>query len=222
MRKILILALAAVLALASIGYAAGEDVLEKNEETGYRLVISDEGNLIDSAEMQAVTESMRPILEYANVGFLTYPSGGSTSNSATKARKWGDQTFGAGTRFTVFIIDMSTRHLDIYASRPLSGTLTAAAENSISDNTYKYATRGDYAGCAKETFRQITKVLRGEKIATPMKYISNALLAVIAAIFAAHLLISGWARKEQAVSMPAHTNSPIKVFLVCKFIISIV
>ena len=71
MRKILILALAAVLALASIGYAAGEDVLEKNEETGYRLVISDEGNLIDSAEMQAVTESMRPILEYANVGFLT-------------------------------------------------------------------------------------------------------------------------------------------------------
>ena len=202
MRKILILALAAVLALASIGYAAGEDVLEKNEETGYRLVISDEGNLIDSAEMQAVTESMRPILEYANVGFLTYPSGGSTSNSATKAQKWGDQTFGAGTRFTVFIIDMSTRHLDIYASRPLSGTLTAAAENSISDNTYKYATRGDYAGCAKETFRQIAKVLRGEKIATPMKYISNALLAVIAAIFAAYLLISGWARKEQAVSMP--------------------
>ena len=34
------------------------------------LVINDEGNLIDSAEMQAVTESMRPILEYANVGFL--------------------------------------------------------------------------------------------------------------------------------------------------------
>ena len=202
MRKILILVLAAALALATLGYASGEDVLEKNEETGYMLVINDEGNLIDSAEMQAVTESMRPILEYANVGFLTYPSGGSTSNSATKAQKWGDQTFGAGTRFTVFIIDMSTRHLDIYASRPLSSILSAAEENSIADNVYKYATRGDYAGCAKETFGQIEKVLKGEKIVTPMKYISNALLAVIAAIFAAYLLISGWARKEQAVSMP--------------------
>ena len=31
---------------------------------------------------------------------------------------------------------------------------------------------------------------------------TNALLAVNAAIFAAYLLISGWARKEQAVSMP--------------------
>ena len=203
MRKILVFALAAVLTLASLTCAYGEDVLEKNEETGYSLVINDEGDLIDRADMQAVTEAMRPILQYASVGFLTYPSGGSSSNSATKAQKWGDSVFGSGTRFTVFIIDMSTRHLDIYASRPLSGILTAAEENSIADNVYRYATRGDYAGCAEEAFRQIDKVLQGEKIATPMKYVSNALLAVIAAIFAAYLLISGWARKEQEVSMPA-------------------
>ena len=153
-------------------------------------------------EMQAVTESMRPILEYANVGFLTYPSGGSTSNSATKAQKWGDSTFGSNTRFTVFIIDMTNRHLDIYASRPLSGILTAAEENTIADNVYRAASRGDYAGCAEEAFREITNVLKGEKIATPMKYASNALLALIMAILAAFLLISGWIRKEQAVSMP--------------------
>ena len=45
-------------------------------------------------------------------------------------------------------------------------------------------------------------MLKGEKIATPMKYASNALLALIMAILAAFLLISGWIRKEQAVSMP--------------------
>ena len=203
MRKILAFALVLMLALIPLACASGEDIRETNEETGYTLVIHDEGNLVDTAEIEAVKESMRPVLQYANAGFLTYPSGGSRNrNSATLAQEWGDRTFGSSARFTVFIIDMSTRHLDIYASKPLSGILTAAEENSIADNVYRYATRGDYAGCAKETFSQIEKVLKGEKIATPMKYISNAVLALIAAIFAAYLLISGWARKEQAVSMP--------------------
>ena len=137
MRKILIAVTILTLALLPLACANGEDIRETNEETGYTLVIHDEGNLVDTAEIDAVTESMRPVLQYANAGFLTYPSGGSTSNSATKARKWGDQTFGSGTRFTVFIIDMSTRHLDLYASRPLSSTLTAAEERSIADNEYK-------------------------------------------------------------------------------------
>lgn len=204
MRKIISVLLALLLAgMMPLTMAAGEDVRETNAETGYTLVIHDEGGLVDSAEMDSLVEAMQPILQYANVGFLTYPSSGDGGNPATKAQRWGDSTFGSNSRFTVFIIDMNTRHLDIYASRPLSGVLTSAEENSIADNVYRYASRGDYAGCARETFRQIEKVLKGEKIATPMKYISNALLAIIMAILAAFLLISGWIKKEQAVSMPA-------------------
>ena len=203
MRKLFSLAFALLLALAFLGCAAGEDFRETNEETGYSLVFHDEAGLIDPAEKEKVLEAMRPILEYANVGFLTYPSGGSSQNSATKAQKWGDSVFGSNTRFTVFIIDMTNRHLDIYASRPLSGTLTAAEENSITDNIYRDATRGDYAGCTEEAFREIGNILKGEKIATPMKLASNVLLALIMAMLAAFLLISGWIRKEQAVRMPA-------------------
>ena len=203
MRKAWITALACILAvLVPFACAAGE-ISETNEETGYTLVIRDEAGLIGTAEIDEVREAMRGVAQYANVGFLTNPSGGSTRNSATKAQEWGDSTFGYNTRFTVFIIDIATRHLDIYASRPLSGLLTAAEENSIADNVYMLARRGDYAECAVQAYTQIEKVLRGEKIATPMKYISNAFLAVIAAILAAYLLISGWARKEQEVSMPA-------------------
>ncbi len=204
MRKTLLFALVLLLALTPFAGAAADDFTETNAETGYTLVIHDEAGLLDSAEIPEVTEAMRGITAYANVGFLTYPSGGNdTKASATKAQRWGDSVFGSGTRFTVFIIDMRTRHLDIYASRPLAGVLTAAEENSIADNVYKYASNRQYAKCAAETFLQIEKVLKGEKIATPMKYISNALLALIAAILTAYLLISGWARKEQAVSMPA-------------------
>ena len=203
MRKAFIIFLAVLLAaLLTMACAAG-DTVEKNEETGYSLVFRDDAGLVDAAEAEDVVEAMRAVTQYANVGFITNPSGGSSGNSATKAQKWGDSTFGPGTRFTVFIIDMATRHLDIYASRPLSGILTAAEENSIADNVYRMASRSEYGKCASEAFRQIEKVLKGEKIATPMKYISNALLALIAGILVAYLLISGWARKEQEVSMPA-------------------
>ena len=202
MRKILIVLTVLTMALVPLACAAGEELRETNVETGYMLVFHDEAGLVDAAEQEKVLEAMRPVLEYANAGFMTYPAGGSSQNSATKAQKWGDSTFGSNTRFTVFIIDMTNRHLDIYASRPLSGILTAAEENTIADNVYRAASRGDYAGCAEEAFREITNVLKGEKIATPMKYASNALLALIMAILAAFLLISGWIRKEQAVSMP--------------------
>lgn len=203
MRKILLILLAALIALLPFAAAAGETALEKNEVTGYQLVVDDEAGLIDRAELQSVLDAMRGITEYANVGFLTYPSGGSSRNSATKAQEWGDRTFGYQTRFTVFIIDMTNRHLDIYASKSLAGTLTAGVENSIADNVSKAATAGNYSKCAADAFTQILSILKGEKIATPMKYVSNAVLALIAAMLAAYLLISGWARKEQAVSMPA-------------------
>ena len=205
MRKLTLILLAMILAVLPFA-CAGASVLtvdEKNEEAGYRLVVQDDAGLIDRADMQSVVDSMRGITEYAGVGFLTVPAGESAHNSATRAQQWGDSMFGSDTRFTVFIIDMTNRHLDIYASRPLSGVLTAAEENSIADNVYKSASYGNYDKCAIDAFTQIHKVLKGEKIATPMKYISNALLALIAAILAAYLLISGWARKEQAVSMPA-------------------
>ena len=42
---------------------------------------------------------------------------------------------------------------------------------------YKYASRGDYAGCAVSAFNQMNKVLKGENVKGPMRVISNALLA---------------------------------------------
>ena len=202
MRKAWIILLAALLAALMPLACAGGETTETNEETGYTLVIQDDAGLLDAAELAQVQEAMRPILQYASVGFLTRPSGDTMSgNSAAKAKSWGYDKFG-NTRFTVFIIDMSRRHMDIFASEKLSGTLTSAEENSITDNVYKLATDGEYGKCAVKAFNQIEWVLKGEKIPTPMKYISNALIALIAALLAAYVLISGWIRKEQAVSMP--------------------
>ena len=201
MRKILIFLLTVMLAVLPLA-AAAADYTETNEETGYRLVIEDSGSLLKSGETAKVAEAMQGITQYAHAGFLTVAATGDRSEAYSKARKWGDTTFGQTARYTVFIIDMNTRQLSIYASNPLSGELTTAKENSIVDNIYKLASGEEYGECAVQAFTQIERVLKGQNIPEPMKYLSNAFIAVIGAILAAYLLISAWVRKEQAITMP--------------------
>ena len=205
MRKVIsLIAVTLALMLALLpGMALGETRQEKNGETGYLAVIDDRAGLLSGSELNEVLEAMREITESTSIGLYTYPAdGGDSTAPATKAWKWGEPVFGANTRFAVLVIDMKMRHLDIYASVPLMNALTTADENSISDNIYKLAQKGDYAGCAKEAFIEIARVLRGEQIATPMKYISNALLALVLAMLLAYLVISLRMKSEQAVTMP--------------------
>lgn len=170
-RKKLISAILCLCMILSCSPVSAEEAIPEEQSpdqvelagSPYSVVICDDAELLDEQGWADVLEMMRSVSEYANVGFLTYPSGGSSQNSAAKAMNWGNATFGSDTRFTVYIIDMTNRHLDIYASQPLSGILTSAAETSIADNVYRYASRGEYSDCAVETFRLITNVLKDEK-----------------------------------------------------------
>lgn len=125
----------------------------------YSVVINDEAKLLKDDDENKVLEAMRQVQPYANVGFMTYPSGGSTQNSAKKVQEWGEQTFGTDSGFVAFIIDMTNRHLDIYASHHYAGILTPGIENSIADKVYMKATLGKYADCAVETFGLIRDAL---------------------------------------------------------------
>lgn len=51
------------------------------------------------------------------------------------------------------------------------------------------ATRKEYYKCSKEAYNQIYKVLNNEKIAEPMKYICNALIAIIMSEFIIFFII---------------------------------
>ncbi len=172
MKKLLAVLLALCVMLAAFSALAegaptigGADSATQETYSGnpYAIAINDEGDLLTEKEKADVLEMMRVVSKYANVGFLTHPAGRSAKYSAGKAQSWGDKTFGPSEKYTVFIIDMTLRHLDIYASAPLAGVLTSEIENSIADNVYRYATRGEYGDCAVETFRLIANVLKGEE-----------------------------------------------------------
>ena len=133
------------------------------------------------------------------MGFYTC-SGSDKTYVMDKAKAWANANF-KGT-CTLFIIDMATRQLAVWSSTDVQKTLTQSKGYTITDNVYKYASRGDYAGCAESAFNQMYKVLKGVNVKGPMRVISNALLALLAAILLAYLFISARMEQEVKVSMP--------------------
>lgn len=188
-----------ILALLLSGTATAETARYTNEETGYTAVIDDSASLLDTAEYDGVMESMKAITQYCDVGFYTY-NGGSREYVMTKAETWGKSTFSGD--FTMFIIDMSTRQLAVGSTDNIRKTITQAKSYTITDNVYSYASRKEYARCAETAFNQMYRILKGEKVTGSMRYISNALLAVLAAILLAYLIISARMEQEVKVTMP--------------------
>ena len=88
------------------------------------------------------------------------------------------------------------------ARRSLYRLLSTSRAHSITDNVYSYASRGEYGTCAEEAFHEMAQVLRGEKIAEPMKVTSNILLALICAMLLTYLGASAWMKQDQNRRLP--------------------
>ena len=67
-----------------------------------------------------------------------------------------------------------------------SGTIYKTINKSygsiITDNIYTYAAKGDYLSCAGKGFDQMAVKLAGGRIAEPMRYVSNLLMAIVFAL----------------------------------------
>lgn len=195
--KKLIALLLVLLLIPCIGGA--EKLTKTNDETGYIAVIDDAALLLDPAEYSDVMNTMMGITEYCNVGLYTY-NGESRAYVGDKAEEWANRTFPG--HCTMFVIDMTTRQLMIASTDDVKKTITQSKGNIIVDNVYTYASDKQYARCAMTAFNQMLRVFNGGNVSGPIKYISNALLAVIVALLLAYLLISARHEQEVKVSMP--------------------
>ena len=153
----------------------------ENPDTGYRALIEDQAELLTKGDCQRLLESMKKITAYGNTAFLTTnTNSGSTEKFARDSYR---RLFGTDSG-TVFVIDMDNRNIWIFSDGAVYKVITKAYANTITDNVYRYASKEDYYYCAAEAFYEINKLLEGQKIGRPMKYISNALLAMILSLLA--------------------------------------
>lgn len=156
------------------GITVSAQVMYQNGN-GYEVVIEDDMNLLSLEEIRMLQRDMEPITEYGNVAFKSVASSMSTDRFAENYYDslWGHESG------TVFVIDMNNRKIYIYSKGTVYRTITKSYANTITDNVYTYASSKDYYTCAAKAYEQMYTLLEGGRIAQPMKYLSNAFLAIV-------------------------------------------
>lgn len=166
--------------------AEDPSVLWENRDTGYFVILEDDADLLDEEEETQLSSKMQEITAYGNAAFK------SVSYNDRSASYFADtyyhKLFGTQSG-TLFLIDMDNREIYIFSDGANYKTITASYANTITDNVYRYASKGDYYSCAYKAFEQIGSLLSGRKIAQPMKYISNLLLALILAALINYFIV---------------------------------
>jgi uncharacterized protein len=167
-----------------------------NEKTGYSVIYEDDASLLSDSEAEQLIEVMKPITAYGGVAFKTITKNGYSSTSSYASSYYASK-FGYDSG-TVFLIDMAKRNIYIHSNGAVYNTITNSYADVITDNVYKYASKSDYFTCASTAFGQEYSLLAGRRISQPMKYISNALLALVIAILINYIIVRSVSRKHAA------------------------
>lgn len=188
--------LVSLTACLAVGLPVHAEALYTNEETGYQVYIEDDADLLSREEELALAEQMQGITAYGNALFKSIDENNYSTDSF--ARSYYRECFGTDSG-TMFLIDMDNRNIWIRNDGKISRVITDSYSDTITDNCYRYASRGEYYDCAAEAFKEIETLLKGQRIAQPMKYICNAFLAMIFAL----LITLGLARMMSGSSAPS-------------------
>ncbi len=160
-----------------------EIVSKENPETGFTAEILDNAGLLTDSEKKELLEEMYPLTDYGNAAFQ------STNVNTTTPREFIDRYY-AGYTGSIFLLDMDNRQVGLYNSGAIYDVVTTSHTATITDNIYRYATKGNYYACAAEAFREETALLKGQRIAQPMKIICSILLALILGFMINFLILS--------------------------------
>lgn len=174
-----------------------EPIIWENTETGYYVLLHDDAQLLSPDQEKQLAAKMRGVTAYGNAVFKTISY--NSYSASSYAEDFYYDIFGQSSG-TLFLIDMDNRELYLFNSEDISYTITSSYSDTITDNVYRYASKEDYYTCASKTFEQIQTLLAGRRIAQPMKYICNALLALILAALINYFVAMRTANSAKASS----------------------
>lgn len=188
----LILILYICTSFSQISYAS--DNTYTNVETGYQIMIYDEALLLTEEEKIALQEVMKAFTNHGHAVFTTVNS--NPISTEYYAELW-YQEFFSYENGMIFLIDMDNRILTIYCEGDVADVITDAYATTITDNVYRYASNEEYYLCASTAFSQACTLLNAGEIMQPMKYISNALLAMLLSLLILFGYVSYYSRIKQ-------------------------
>lgn len=156
------------------------------EETVYSVVILDEAEILTPEQELELWPHMTQLENYGNIIFRTVVLD-SGANFEQDSENTYYEMFG-NEPGVIFQIDMGNRKLTLSSSTGMDEIL-AKERDSIVDNIYRYATDEDYLKCASECFDQIYTIYNDGVIAHKMKYIDNAILALILSLIVNFIVV---------------------------------
>ena len=177
-------------------------------ESGYRVVIDDEADLLTEAEEAELRTVMEKVLPYGNAAFVSVNENATTTERLAESKF---MEFFGDVSGALLIIDMDNRYIQLIADKDVYKVVNKTRCNEITDNIYTYASKGDYLTCASKAFEQVTGLLEGQRIAAPFRYVTNAFLAVCLALLGNFALMSLQRRKkvspENALNVKVAVNA---------------
>lgn len=179
-----VLLLLTAMCLSASAEKTSDGVRYTDPDTGYRVVIIDELDLLTAAQESQLAEDMEPITQYGNAAFWTTDV--RTLNEIDTARLKRKELFGYDSA-TIFCINMNVRKLTIQSYGAIYQSVNDSLARSITDNVSRYATSKQYYECASNAFSQIHTVIAGEQIPEPMKVMSYVIISVMAGLVIAIL-----------------------------------
>ena len=192
----LLAVLAAALMFPAGLSAASYDLEYTNTKTGYRAYIRDEADKLTASEEKEVMQLLQKVTEFGNAEFLSVDYNPSGSAEQFVISEYLNE-FGSDSG-AMFLLDMDTRMIMLRCHGAVSKIVDNSYTDTITDNVYTYASRGQYGTCVREAFSQVLTLLQGGRIAQPMKIISNALLAILLAMVIVFIIIKVSASRRQA------------------------
>ncbi len=190
----MLLLLSAIILWLLLGLRTYGAVLYTNPDTEYVVILEDDADLLDDEEEAELVEKMQEITRWGSAAFKSIDENETSTERFIES--YYREKFGRDSG-TVFLIDMDNRNIWIKNNGHISRIITNSYSDTITDNSYRYASRGEYFDCAMEVFDEIEILLSGSRIAQPMKYVSNGLLAVILALLLNYFLLR-WMSKSRA------------------------
>lgn len=166
------------------------------EGSSYQIVIEDQADLLSDSQEEELLYYMNPITEYGSAAFFTISNNSYSSTGYFASSKY-HELFGRDSGI-LFVIDMYYRNIYIFSDGAIYQTITEDYADIITDNSYTYASDEDYYKCASYVFEQAYDLLQGKDIPMPMKYICNALLAIVIAALLNYFIISVYTSKDKA------------------------
>ena len=162
--------------IPNFGSITDTGLIWRNSSTGFRIVIEDEIDLLSSSEERQLLEDMIPLTEYGNIAFWSTRESASSELIQAEAKRRALFDLQSA---SVLVINMNLRTVTIQSYGKLYDVITVSKANTITNNVRDELTKGHYYAASGKAYSQMDRLMRGEKIAQPMKILSNVCISLM-------------------------------------------